>query len=195
MRLVFARMIRRVPSVERDVRLDKPPPRVGKVYQRKLPGLSGRPNIRITAPPRRQRIGDVTHRHVIQEGYEGRRALQKWRLQWVRCFDKGWIRRHPTASDAEILERWRTRHRDRYCWVLEFDLLDPVRCMADQRDILSGRTQHGVQSTESDQYVASGGIDPYAEAVDPAVVGQLQARMQQPSRKARRQARGRRLFG
>jgi hypothetical protein len=71
--------------------------------------------------------------------------------------------------------------------------------MADQRDILSGRTQHG-SSGESDQYVTSGGIDPYAEAVDPSalvriVADTFTARTEaQLSRTARRQLRRRRLF-
>lgn len=184
-------MVRRVPADQHE----GCPFLVGQVYQRKLPGLSGRPSFRVTDTPRLQRLGEVTHREAIEEGQEGRRALMRWQMQWVRRHDKGWARSHPTASDADILRRWRTHHANRSCWVLEFDLLDPVRCMAEQRDILSGRTQHGAATGLSGDYVTSGGIDPYAEAVDPAVVGQLQARMQQSPRKARRQARGRRLFG
>ena len=189
--LVFASMVRRVPADQHE----GCPFLVGQVYQRKLPGLSGRPSFRVTDTPRLQRLSEVTHREAIEEGQEGRRALMRWQMQWVRRHDRGWARSHPTASDADVMRRWRTHHAFRYCWRLELDLLDPVRCMAEQRDILSGRTQHGMQSTESDQYVASGGIDLYAEAVDPAEVGQLQARTQRSSRKARRQARGRRLFG
>lgn len=187
-------VIRRVPAHEDD---EACPFLVGAVYQRKMPGLRGRPSFRVTALPKPQRLGDVTHRQVvIEEGYPAsRRALERWRLDWVRAHDKGWARRHPTASDAMILERWRKVHAKRSCWVLEFDLLDPVRCMADQRDILSGRTQHG-EGGGSDQYVTSGGIDPYAEAVDPDALAswaasQLQARA---TRVERRRMRRRRLF-
>lgn len=192
-RLVFTPMVRRVPA-----NMDEGCPfLVGHVYQRKLPGLSGRPSFRVTEPPRIQRLSEVTHRGAIEEGQEGRRALDRWRLQWVRANDRGWKRAHPTASDAEIMRRWRTHHAERYCWRLELDLLDPVRCMAEQRDILAGRTQHGMASMESDQYVASGGIDPHAEAVDPAEVTRLTASTlaQRLTRTERRQARRHRLFG
>jgi hypothetical protein len=191
-------VIRRVPVGENEHIC---PFRVGSVYQRRLPGVNGRPSFRVTAEPREQKLRDVTHREVItEEGGQGRRALEKWRLEWVRRHDKGWARRHLSASDAEIMVRWRTHHAARLCWVLELDLLDSVRCMADQRDILSGRTQHGHASGESDQYVSSGGIDPYAEAVDPGtlariVAGELTARSEDGlSRAERRRLRYRRLF-
>lgn len=192
-------MIRRVPAFDDERQC---PFEVDGVYQRKLPGLHGRPSFRVTMPPIRQRLGDVTQRQVIAEGrMDGRRALERWRIEWVKQHD-GWAKRppHRTASDAEILIRWCTVHAARSCWVLTIALQDPVRCMAAQEDILSGRTMRGLSSDLSDQYVASGGIDPYAEAVDEAtltriVAGELTARMESRlSRKERRQARGRRLF-
>lgn len=190
-------MIRRVPAFDDETAC---PFEIGGVYQRKLPGLSGRPSFRVTMPPIRQRLGDVTHRAVILEGrITGRRALERWRIEWVKQNDR-WAGLHRTASDEDVLRRWRTRHADRYCWVLTIALLDPVRCMAAQEDILSGRTMRGLSSDLSDQYVASGGIDPYAEAVDEAtltriVAGELKARMESRlSRTERRQARRVRLF-
>lgn len=191
-----AHMIRRVPAPDGE----RCPFVVGVVYQRKLPGLSGRPSFRVTAEPRLQPLALVTHREVVaEEGFDGRRALERWRLRWVRAHD-GWARRHPAASDEDVLWRWRTSNARLECWVLEFDLMDPVRCMADQRDILSGRTQHGEASGESDQYVASGGIDPYAEAVDPGVLTRLVAvemrarAVAQTTRAERRRIRRMRLF-
>lgn len=192
-------VIRRVPAFDDEQAC---PFVQGDVYQRKLPGLSGRPSFRVTMPPIRQKLGDVTHRQVIAEGrMDGKRALERWRIEWVKQHD-GWAKRppHRTASDAEILIRWRTVHATRYCWVLTIALLDPVRCMAAQEDILSGRTMRGLSSDLSDQYVASGGIDQYAEAVDEAtqariVAGELKARMDaRLSRTERRQARRVRLF-
>lgn len=191
-------MIRRVPAFDDEQAC---PFVQGDVYQRKLPGLSGRPSFRVTTPPIRQRLGDVTHRDVIVEGRIGgsARALSRWRIDWVKQNDP-WARRHRTASDEDVLRRWRTHHAGRCCWVLTIALLDPVRCMAAQEDILSGRTMRGLSSDLSDQYVASGGIDPYAEAVDEAtltriVAGELKARMESRlTRTERRQARRVRLF-
>lgn len=190
-------MIRRVPAFDDEQAC---PFVQGDIYQRKLPGLSGRPSFRVTMPPVRQRLGDVTHRQVIAEGrMSGWRALERWRIEWVKQNDR-WAGLHRTASDEDVLRRWRTRHADRYCWVLTIALQDPVRCMPSQEDILSGRTMRGLSSDLSDQYVASGGIDPYAEAVDEAtlmriVVGELTARPEERlSRKERRRARGQQLF-
>jgi hypothetical protein len=183
-------VIRRVPAFDDEQQC---PYVVGGVYQRKLPGLIGRPSIRVTAPPYRQRLGDVTQRQVIAEGrMDGRRALERWRIEWVKQHD-GWAKRHRTASDAEVLARWRTTHANRYCWVLTIALQDPVLCMAEQRDILTGKTMRGLRSDLSDQYVRSGGIDPYAEAVDAATLVRLATG--RLTRDERRHARRRRLFG
>lgn len=184
-------MIRRLPMFEDGEACTL---RVGVVYQRRMPGLSGRQTFRVIAEPWRQQLGDVTHREAVLEGQTGRRALERWRVQWVRRQDRAWLRSHPTASDEDVLRRWRMRHARRWCWVVEFDLLDPVRCMAEQRDILSGRSQHGNASGVSGDYVASGGIDPYAEAVDPAEVARLSSTGTRETRTDRRQARRRRLF-
>lgn len=198
LRVRLRAVIRRVPAFDDETAC---PFEIGGVYQRKLPGLSGRPSFRVTMPPIRQRLGDVTHRAVILEGrITGRRALERWRIEWVKQNDR-WAGLHRTASDEDVLRRWRTRHADRYCWALTIALLDPIRCMADQRDILTGRTQGGKDAAPGDdQYVTAGGIDPYAEAVDEAtltriVAGELTARMESRlSRTERRQARRIRLF-
>jgi hypothetical protein len=186
-------VIRRVPAFDDEQQC---PYDVGGVYQRKLPGLTGRPSFRVTLPPIRQRLGDVTQRQVIAEGrMDGRRALERWRIEWVKQHD-GWAKRppHRTASDADVLARWRTHHADRYCWVLTIALQDPIRCMAEQRDILTGRTQGGKHAAPGDdQYVRSGGIDPYAEAVDAATLVRLATG--RLTRDERRLERRTRLFG
>jgi hypothetical protein len=187
-------VIRRVPAFDDEQQC---PYEIGGVYQRKLPGLTGRPSFRVSEdnPPWRQRLGDVTQRQVIAEGrIDGRRALERWRIEWVKQHD-GWAKRppHRTASDADVLARWRTTHATRYCWVLTIALQDPVLCMAEQRDILTGRTMRGLSSDLSDQYVRSGGIDPYAEAVDAATLIRLAAG--RLTRTERRLERRTRLFG
>lgn len=174
-------VIRRIPATDTEQTC---PYHVGNVYQRKLPGLNGRPSFRVQKPaPVRQRLADVTRADVIAEGRHGSsaRALYRWQIDWVKDNDRAWHKRHLTASDALILERWRKRWAGTDCWVLTIALQDPVRCMAEQRDILSGKTMRGLTSNLSDQYVSSGGIDPYAEGVDEAtltriVAGELERR-------------------
>jgi hypothetical protein len=189
-------VIRRVPAFDDETVC---PFEVGGVYNRKLPGLTGRPSFRVMLPPIRQRLGLVTHKQVIAEGrIQSNRALDRWRIDWVKQHDR-WARTHRTASDAEILERWRKAHAGRDCWVLTIALLDPVRNMAEQRDILSGKTMRGLKSDLSDQYVASGGIDWHAEAVDGATqdrisAGELHPRAVGVSRMERRRLRRQRLF-
>jgi hypothetical protein len=169
----------------------------GHVYQRKLPGLNGRPSFRVTAEPRKQRLGLVTARDAIQEGVitGNARALQRWQIDWVKRHDPRWYTLHLSASDDDVLRRFRTMFAKRDCWVLEIALQDPVRLMAEQRDILSGKTMRGLTSDLSDQYVCSGGIDPYAEAVDAATQARITAGdLRRPTRDQRRQARRTRLF-
>lgn len=184
-------MILRIPGYEQVC-----PYRMGQVYQRKLRGLDGRQTFRVMLEPRKQRLSDVTHKDALAEGFHGGKALRGFQVAWIRENDKAWLRLHPTASEADLLRRFRARHAGRDCWVLHCALIDPVRCMAEQAHILSGRTQHG--DGESDQYVRSGGIDPYAEAVDAATLIRLTVqgheRQHRPSRKERRADRHRRLF-
>lgn len=163
-------MIRRIPAPDEHC-----PYQRCIIYQRKWPGLNGRPSFRLTADPVRQKLADVTRPDVVTEGRHGNtaRSLQKWRIDWVKHNDRAWHARHPQASDELLLERWRKRHASGYCWVLVIALQDPVRCMAEQRDILSGKTMRGLTSNLSDQYVSSGGIDPYAEGVDLATLTRL----------------------
>jgi hypothetical protein len=154
-------VIRRVPIPPGD-----PPLIPGRTYHRKIRGLPGLPLIRIIAV-REQRLRDVTHEQAqLEEGYAGRRALQLFRRDWVIAHDR-WARLHPTASDAELDDRWRLRHAARTVRVVTFDVVDPVRNLPEQRDILSGRTAHG---PGDGQYVSSGGIDPEVEAVDPSTL-------------------------
>jgi hypothetical protein len=168
-------VIRRVPALDDEQQC---PYDVGAVVERrKLPGLSGRPSFRVNAIER-QRLGDVTATDALAEGRisGNTRARQRWQIQWVKENDRRWAATHPTASGEDILRRFRTRHADRYCWVLTIALQDPIRCMAEQRDILTGRTQGGKHAAPGDdQYVRSGGIDPYAEAVDAATQARLVA--------------------
>lgn len=195
-------MIRRLPAHP-----DEPacPFRVGEVYQRKLRGLDGRPSFRVTAEPRRQRLGSVTQREAsVEEGYAGRRALEKFRLGWVLQHD----RRSPwrTASDEEVLRRWRERHAGRDCWVVELDLVEAPRLLPAQREVLAevarrgARAQAGRVLGGGDEYTSGITIDPEAEAVDPDVLarivaGELGARAEAlTSRGERRRMRRRRLF-
>lgn len=178
---------------------------VGAVYQRRLHGLSGRPSFRVTAEPRRQRLRDVTQREAqVEEGHLGRRALEAFRLAWVRRHDS-WARRHPSASDAEVLARWeRWRHRE--CWVVELALLEAPRLLPAQREVLAevarrgARAQSGRVAAEGDEYTSGKTIDREAEAVDPdtlarIVAGELGARAEAAtSRAERRLSRRRRLF-
>jgi hypothetical protein len=192
-------VIRRVPAFDDETVC---PFEIGDVYQRKLPGIDGRPSFRVmekAPPPYRQRLVLVTQREVIAEGrFSGRRARDEWRIDWVKQYDR-WATTHRKASDAQVLERWRKAHAGRDCWVLMIALLDPVRCMAAQEDILSGRTMRGLASDLSDQYVASGGIDWHAEAVDQATQDRITAGELHPlaagvSRMERRRLRRQRLF-
>lgn len=195
-------MIRRVPAFddERDC-----PFLLGDVYQRKLRGVAGRPSFRVVALPMRQRLGDVTHREALAEGFLGRRALERFRLDWVRRHDR-WTRTHATASDAQLLERWRTRHAGRECWVLVIALVEPPRLLAPQRDILAEVAHRGTLQQkgrvlgDGDEYTSGVTIDREAEAVDEATLMRLVAAsiteraQSQTSRRARRAMRRRRLF-
>lgn len=194
-------MIRRVPALDDE----QDPYLVGGVYQRKLPGLTGRPSFRVTLPPIRQRLGDVTQRDAIAEGrMDGRRALDRWRIEWVKTHD-GWAKRHRTASDAEVLARWRTTHADRYCWVLTIALLDPVRLLPQQGHVLREVARRGTVANErhvspdmlpdGNEYTTARGatIDKECEAVDAATLIRLAAG--RLTRDERRLARRTRLFG
>lgn len=185
-------MIRRIPAPDEHC-----PYQLDHVYQREWPGLNGRPSFRVTATPMRQRLSLVTRQDVITEGRHGTgaRALYRWQIDWVKHNDKAWCKRHPQASEARILERFRTRWAKTDCWVLEIALQDPIRCMAEQRDILSGKTMRGITSDLSDQYVSSGGIDPYAEGVDEATLTRITTGdLRRPTRMERRRERRDRLF-
>lgn len=204
-------MIRRVPAFDDEQHC---PFDVGHVYQRKLPGLSGRPSFRVTRiDPVRQHLGGVTQREVIAEGrHSGRRARDQWRIDWVKQHDR-WAKLHPTASDADMLERWRTRHADRYCWVLTIALLDPIRLLPQQGHVLREVARRGTVANkrhvspdtlpDGDEYTTakSATIDREAEAVDEAtltriVAGELHTRMEaRLTRDERRLARRARLFG
>lgn len=194
-------MIRRVPADdEHDC-----PFLLGDVYQRKLRGIDGRPSFRVVAVPTRQRLAAVTHRDAIMEGFLGRRALERFRLDWVRRHDR-WSRTHRTASDKQVLERWRTRHAGRDCWVLMIALVEPPRLLAPQRDILAAVAHRGTLQQkgrvlgDGDEYTSGVTIDREAEAVDEAtltrlVAARLEARMvSETSRRQRRAMRRRRLF-
>jgi hypothetical protein len=163
----------------------------GCLYQRKLRGIDGRPTFRVLEPPTKQRLGDVTRRDALAEGFTGARALQNWRLDWVRRHDRWWKGRQ-TASDAEILERWRTRHADRECWVLTVALVEAPRLLAPQRDILTEVARRGLAQqlgrvlADGDEYTTGKTIDYHAEAV------RAEDRL---SRRDRRRMRRERLFG
>lgn len=177
----------------------------GEVYQRKMPGVSGRPSFRVL-DVRRQRLGSVTQREVLTEGlHTGRRALERWRLDWVRRHDRWW-KTHRTASDEAMLERWRMSHAPRDCWVLTFALLEAPRLLPAQREVLVEVARRGAAASsghvsgDGDEYTSGRTIDREAEAVDPdtlarIVAGELGARAEAAtSRAERRRMRRRRLF-
>lgn len=194
-------MIKRIPAPDEHC-----PYQLDGIYQRKWPGLAGRPSFKVTATPLRQCLADVTHRDVILEGRIGgnARALSRWRIDWVKQHDR-WAKLHPTASDEEILTRWRTRHAKRHCWVLTIALLDPIRCMAPQSRILTEVARRGTAQNkgrivpDGDEYTTatSATIDREAEAVDRATLARLAAEAsigfvpRSDSAKARRRERGR----
>ena len=120
-------MIRRVPVT------DDPAPEAGRTYRRKLRAVHGRPTWRCLTTPRRQRLSLVTLRDAQAEGYQGRRALDRFRIDWVRNHDRNWMRLHATASDEDILTRWRTKHAGRDCWVVVLELVEAQQFLADQR--------------------------------------------------------------
>jgi hypothetical protein len=196
-------VIRRVPADPDDARC---PYAAGQAYRRKVRGLEGRPTIRVLTEPARQRLGDVSQREAVLEGFAGRRALEAFRLDWVRRYDR-WSRLHPTASDEEVLARWRARHARRHCWVLVFALVDAPRLLAPQRDILAEVARRGARASSGRalddrvEYTTGATIDHEAEAVDEAtltriVAGELGARAEaSTSRSERRRTRRRRLFG
>src|ERR671921_499190 len=163
----------------------------GGLYQRKLRGIDGRPTFRVLATPVKQRLSDVTRRDALAEGFTGARALQNWRLDWVRRHDRWW-RGRQTASDAEILARWQDRHADRECWVLTVALVEAPRLLAPQRDILTEVARRGLAQqlgralADGDEYTTGKTIDYHAEAV------RAEDRL---SRRDRRRMRRERLFG
>lgn len=197
-------MIRRLPADP-----DEPasPFVVGETYQRKLRGLDGRPTFRVLATPVRQRLGEVTHRDAQAEGFTGRRALEGFRLDWVRRHDR-WAKTHPTASDERVLVRWRAMHQNADCWVLVIALIEAPRLLAPQREILAAVAWRGTEVAkgrrsdggDGDEYTSGRTIDREAEAVDEAtltriVAGELRVRAEDRlTRRERRALRGRTLF-
>ena len=163
-------VIRRLPILPGD-----PPLVPGRAYHRRVRGLPGLPLIRISAV-REQRLRDVTHEQAqTEEGYDGRRALQRFRYDWVRRHDR-WARLHPQASDAELNDRWRRYHANRLVLVVTFDVVDPVRNLPEQRDVLAEVARRGARANttgradaDASEYVTSGGID-HLEAVDPSTL-------------------------
>lgn len=196
-------MIRRLPA---DPDEQACPFVVEETYQRKLRGLDGRPTFRVTREPLRQRLGSVTHREAQAEGFTGRRALEGFRLDWVRRHDR-WARASG-ASDAQVLERWRKRHAQRDCWVLHIALVESPRLLAPQREILAEVARRGtamangrrLDGGDGDEYTSGQTIDQEVEAVDEAtltriVAGELRVRVEaQLTRRERRALRGRTLF-
>lgn len=195
-------MIRRLPA---HVDEERCPFLVGEVYQRKLRGVSGRPSFRVLVEPARQRLADVTQRDAQAEGFGGRRALEAFRLDWVRRHDR-WSARHPSASDERVLYRWRAATQHEECWVVTLALLEPPRLLPTQRDVLVEVSRRGAQQStgralrDGSEYTTGQTIDREVEAVDEAtltriVAGELGARAERhTSRQERRAMRRRRLF-
>lgn len=151
----------------------------GAVITRKVPGVAGRPSLRIIAIRGRQRLGTVKTADANQERVPTIRALalREWRAEWVRRHDRAWTRKHPLASDAQAAERFNAYWARRFSWVIEVDVLEQTRCLAPQEDILSGKTDPGIDSERSDQYVSCAGmsIDRGAEGIDGATLARFTA--------------------
>lgn len=195
-------MIRRLPAHPDEERCPFLP---GDVYQRKLRGVAGRPSFRVIGEPAWQTLADVSLRDAQAEGFGGRRALEAFRLDWVRRHD-GWAARHPTASDERVLERWRMVTQHQNCWVVTLALLEPPRLLPTQRNVLTEVSRRGAERSsgrlarDGSEYTTGQTIDREVEAVDEAtltriVAGELGARAERiTSRRERRAVRRRRLF-
>jgi hypothetical protein len=96
----------------------------------------------------------VSHQDALNEGFQGKRAREAFMLDWVRRHD-GWAKRHPWASDAQLLERWRKVFAARSVLVVTFELVRVEReeFLAHQRP-LSGHSTGG-----NGQYTWVGSID------------------------------------
>lgn len=167
-------MIFRVPATDGE----DAPFEAGCTYALALPTLTGRHRIHVRAI-RQERLALVTFAEVRRElGHY--RSQAAWRAAWVQRHDRAWCRRHPQASEHDQALRFSQRWSSTDAWVISFVLVDEVRCLPKQRDILSGKVGDG-------QYVqaASMSIDPEAEAVDAATLARFAADEQ-----ARREAQG-----
>lgn len=137
---------------------------VDGAYALALPGLVGRQRVRVQDVSR-QKLAKVTFVEAKRElGHY--RSQSDWRAKWVRRFDKSWCRRHPTASDADLVRRFSQHWSARDCWVIEFVMVEgPPRLLASQRAVMSGQTGDG-------EYVGVRfkSIDPDVEVVDEATL-------------------------
>jgi hypothetical protein len=153
-----------------------------------LPGLTGRQHVRILDATRRS-LALLSWADVQREvGHH--RSRGDWQAQWVRRFDRGWCRRHLTASDEELCLRFRRRWARTEAWEVSFVLLEEPRCLARQEDILSGRTyrdEHGGQYVAN----ASMSIDPECEVVDAATLVRFAAEVAARNDEMREHARQR----
>lgn len=162
-------MILRVPASPHDDP-SVPPVPLDTPIQRSIPGLTGRPTIRVrTARP--QPLGAVTVRDARSEGYLSRDPLAEFKADWIGRHDKHWVTRHPGATSTDIARRWTQRWAGRGSWVLGYVLVEETRCL---------RRQAGdnplLQGTDG-QYVGSVSmsIDAECEAVDRAFTDRLAA--------------------
>jgi hypothetical protein len=126
----------------------------GTVVRRAIPRVHGTPLVRVLSV-REQQLRTVSHKDALNEDFQGKRARVAFQLDWVRRHDKHWCRRHPCASDAQLMERWRARHATRTVHVVTLELIriDRERFLAHQRP-LSGHTTGG-----NGQYAAVASID------------------------------------
>lgn len=150
---------------------DDCPLEAGHEYTLPLPSLAGRHRIRVDVTSR-QRLALVTFAEAKRElGHH--RSQSDWRAKWVRRHDKGWCRRHPTASDADCARRFSAHWSSLDAWVMEFVLVEGApRLLATQGAILGGHTVQGSEYTVSRHK----SIDPDVEAVDAVTLGGFAAK-------------------
>jgi hypothetical protein len=130
-------MIRRFPIDRR-----RPWP-VGETIRRAVPRVHGLPLVHVLHV-REQQLRTVSHKDALNEGFQGNRARMAFQLDWVRRHDS-WSRRHPWASDAQLMERWRQHHANTVVLVVTFELvrIERERFLAPQRPLKGYMTTGG----------------------------------------------------
>lgn len=86
----------------------------------------------------RQVLGEVRQEDAIAEGFRGRHPIAAFARKWLDLYDISYRDGLGSASDDEVLERWRSRYGAREVWVIRF-IPDPT---AETR-LLAARSEMG----------------------------------------------------